>query len=183
MRYADDFVIVFTSHQDAARVWTVLPQRFAKYGLTLHEQKTRLVDFRKPQKGARAEPFHFLGFTHYWGKTKSRQLVVMRKTARNRLRRSLKRIAEYCDTNRHAPLTDQHKTLCQKVRGHYNYYGVAANWRSLSSFLYYVRKTWRVWLNRRSQNAKMTWDKMLKLLERYPLPNVRIVHRIGVAKL
>jgi hypothetical protein len=108
---------------------------------------------------------------------------VMRKTARSRLRRALKGIAECCKKNRHAPVREQHKRLCDKIRGHINYFGVAANQRSLNQLVHKATRTWRAWLNRRSQRAKVTWDKMTCLLARYPLPKPRVVHRIGMAKL
>lgn len=183
VRYADDFVIIFTSHQDALKVQEVLPKRFAKYGLTLHEQKTRLVYFGRPAEGSKPETFDFLGFTHYWGQTKEKWWVVKRKTARSRLRRALKGIAEFCKENRHIPVSEQYEKLCQKIRGHFNYFGVATNWRSLGQLRYHATRTWRAWLNRRSQRARMAWDKMNRLLKRYPLPKVRIVHPIRSAKL
>lgn len=183
IRFADDFVIVFALEADAQRVWEVLPKRFDKFGLRLHEEKTRLVTFGKPTESTRPDTFDFLGFTHYWGKAKGKWWVVMRKTARSRLRRALKRIAEFCRDNRHSPIEDQYRKLCEKVRGHINYFGIAANWRSLQSFTFQTRRTWRAWLNRRSQRARMNWEKMNRLLERYPLPKPRIVHKIGAVKL
>jgi RNA-directed DNA polymerase len=190
VRYADDFVCVFTSEADARRVWDVLSKRFGKFGLTLHEEKTRLVAFERPKtRGttspgpSRPETFDFLGFTHYWGKIPGKSWVVMRKTARSRLRRALKKIAVYCKKNRHEPVREQHKKLCEKISGHINYFGVALNMRSLGELIYQTIITWRKALNRRSQRAKMTWKKMFQLLARYPLPKPRVVHRIGAAKL
>lgn len=183
VRLADDFLIMFSWEADARRVWEVLPKRFEKFGLRLHEEKTRLVTFGKPDESTRPETFDFLGFTHYWGKVKGKWWVVMRKTARSRLRRALKGIEAYCKRSRHAPIREQHRKLCSKIRGHINYFGVTANWRSLSNLVFQATRTWRAWLNRRSQNAKMTWEKMNNLLARYPLPKPRIVHRIGAANL
>jgi hypothetical protein len=183
VRWADDFVIIFACEADAQRVWNVLPKRFEKFGLRLHEEKTQLVAFGRPTGTTRPDTFDFLGFTHYWGKAKGKWWVVMRKTARSRLRRALKGIAEYCKKNRHAPVKEQHRKLCDKIRGHINYFGVAANHRSLSQLVHKAVRTWRAWLSRRSQRANMTWEKMTRLLARYPLPKPRIVHRIGMAKL
>ena len=189
VRFADDFVIIFAIEADAQRVWNVLPKRFGKFGLSLHEDKTRLVSFGRPKdKGqcpgaSHSDTFDFLGFTHYWGRVFERPWVVMRKTARSRLRRALKRIDEYCRKSRHVSVKEQHETLCSKIRGHFNYFGVAANQRSLSNLVHQVRRIWRKWLDRRSQRARMTWPKMLKLLTRYPLPRPRVVHRIGTANL
>jgi len=189
VRFADDFVIIFAIEADAQRVWNVLPKRLGKFGLSLHEDKTRLVSFGRPEDksrgpgASRSDTFDFLGFTHYWGRVFERPWVVMRKTARSRLRRALKRIDEYCRKSRHVSVKEQHKTLCSKIRGHFNYFGVAANQRSLSNLVHQVRRIWRKWLDRRSQRARMTWPKMLKLLTRYPLPRPRVVHRIGTANL
>jgi group II intron reverse transcriptase/maturase len=183
IRFADDFVIVFDLEADARRVWAVLPKRFAKFGLTLHEEKSRLVSFGKPGGKTRPETFDFLGFTHYWGKAKGRWWVVIRKTARSRLRRAIAGIAKYCEENRHVPVKEQHRVLCLKIRGHMNYFGIAYNQRSLNRLLYHAKRTWRAWLNRRSQKAKMTWEKMERLTARYPLPRVCIFHRVGAAKL
>lgn len=183
IRFADDFVIVFASEADARRVWTVLPKRFERFGLTLHQEKSRLVPFGRPGGPTRPETFDFLGFTHYWGKIRGRRWGVIRKTARSRLRRAIVRIAKYCEENRHVPVREQHRVLCLKIIGHMNYFGIAYNQRSLNRLLYHAKRTWRTWLNRRSQNAKMTWQRMERLTTRYPLPRVRIVHRISAAKL
>ncbi len=183
VRYADDFVIVFKSLRDVGRVWKALPKRFGKFGLTLHDQKTRLVDFRKASEDFRPETFDFLGFTHYWSHFKRKWWLVARKTARSRLRRAIKRVAEFCKAERHLPVCEQHRKLCQKVRGHINYFGVALNHKSLRSFCWQVRSSWKFWLNRRSQRARMSWRKMRLLLERFPLPVPRIVHRVPKANL
>lgn len=189
VRFADDFVIIFTSESDAQRVWEVLPKRFGKFGLTLHAGKTRLIAFEKPkEKGPalnsfRRETFDFLGFTHYWGRVFGWSWVVMRKTAKDRLRRAIKRITAYCKMYRHAPVKEQHKKLCDMIRGHINYFGVAANQRSLGNLVSQAMRAWRKWLSRRSQKARVSRVKMRRLLARYPLPLARVVHRIGAANL
>jgi RNA-directed DNA polymerase len=183
IRYADDFVIIFRSHRDAVRVWNVLPKRMGKYGLTLHEHKTRLVDFRKPHKDFRPETFDFLGLTHYSGKNKSGAWVVLRKTSATRFKRGLRGIADYCADNRHKPVQEQHRGLCLRVLGHFRYFGLAGNCRALNNFLHQVGRLWRKWLSRRSQKSYVTWEKMLLLLKRYPLPKVRVFHRFGAANL
>jgi len=130
VRYADDVVIIFGNEQDARRVFDVLPKRFAKYGLTLHPEKTRLVDFRRPDRRALPSPyngdarsrpgtFDLLGFTHYWAKSRKGHWVVKQKTAAARLRRGLKRIADWCRLHRHEPVRDQWKALKRKLLGHY----------------------------------------------------------------
>jgi RNA-directed DNA polymerase len=185
IRFADDFVILFTQEADARRVKDVLPKRFGKYGLTLHPDKTRLVHFHHPSRktgGTKDQPrwktgtFDLLGFTHYWGKTRRGGWAVKRKTMSKRLSRAVRSIAQWCRTSRHLPIREQYAKLSQKVRGHYAYYGITDNAKALTSFLYAVHRAWRKWLNRRNSRREMTWDRFNRLLERYPLPRPRIVH-------
>jgi group II intron reverse transcriptase/maturase len=185
IRYADDFVILFSHEDDARRVMEVLPKRFGKYGLTLHPDKTRLIAFRRPPRkasgggGDRANQpgtFDLLGFTHFWGRTLRGGWAVVRQTATKRLSRAVRSIAQWCRTNRHLPVCEQHAILSQKVRGHYAYYGISGNARALSYFLSAVHRVWRKWLDRRNRLREMTWDQFNRLLERYPLPLPRIVH-------
>jgi len=182
VRYADDFVFVFARKEDAERVLAVLPKRFGKYGLTLHPDKTRLVPFRRPDLGGDDDgpgTFDLLGFTHHWGLSRNGKWTVKKRTAKDRFSRTLRRIAEWCQRHRHDDVEVQHRALSQKLRGHYAYYGVTGNNRALSRLWYETMKTWRKWLCRRSQKAFLTWERMLRLLERYPLPPPRIVHRYG----
>jgi group II intron reverse transcriptase/maturase len=183
VRYADDFVFVFARKDDAERVLDVLPKRFGKYGLALHPDKTRLVPFRRPDRddGNDDGPgtFDLLGFTHHWGLSRNGKWVVKKRTAKDRFSRTLRRIAEWCRMHRHDDVEVQHRALAQKLRGHYAYYGVTGNNRALARIWYETTKTWRKWLSRRSQKAFLNWDKMLRLLERFPLPPPRIVHRYG----
>lgn len=182
VRYADDFVIVCSNEQDARRVLDVLPKRFAKYGLTLHPEKTRLVEFRRPSDDdddhGGPETFDLLGFTHYWGKSRRGYWVVFRKTARSRFARALVRIGEWCRDHRHWRIAEQWKVLSRKLLGHYAYYGIPGNMRSLGRFWREVTCHWRRWLDRRSQNSSMDITRMKQLLARYPLPTARIVHRL-----
>lgn len=176
VRYADDFVIVFAREEDARRVMDVLPKRLARYGLTLHPTKTRLVKFRPPGPG-RGEPgtFDFLGLTHFRGLSRKGRWVVKRKTARGRFNRALKRVTAWCKLHRHRVVSEQHRYLCRALRGHYGYYGINGNSRSLVRFSYAVLMTWIRWLQRRSQRS-MPWERRIALLRRYPLPPPRIVH-------
>jgi RNA-directed DNA polymerase len=175
-RYADDAVFLFADGTDARRVMDVLPKRLGKYGLELHPDKTRLVDFRRPDRlalsGAGGGPgtFDLLGFTHYWGKARSGKWVVKRRTAKDRFRRALKRVAAWCREHRHDRVRKQQEALGQKLRGHFGYFGIRGNSDALSRFLHEVTAVWRKWLNRRSQRASMPWERMHRLLERYPLP-------------
>jgi RNA-directed DNA polymerase len=185
VRYADDAVLLFASEQDARRVMEVLPKRFEKYGLTLHPDKTRLIDFRRPDrrpppnddepKGGQ-RTFDFLGFTHHWGKSRSGKWIPKPRTAKDRFRRALRRIVDWVREHRHEPISRQHQTLSSKLRGLYAYYGVCQNSGALSRLLDEVERAWQKWLNRRSQRARMSWEKMARLLKRYPLPRPRILH-------
>jgi RNA-directed DNA polymerase len=187
VRYADDLVIIFEYERDARRVFNVLPKRLAKYGLTLHPEKTRLVDFRRPDRRVSALPdnngdarprpdtFDLLGFTHYWAKSRKGYWVVKQKTAADRFRRALKRIADWCRQYRHEPVSEQWTALKRKLLGHFGYFAVTGNLRALRNFRHRVCGLWRKWLNRRSQRAHMTWEKMDRLLVRYPLPQPHIL--------
>jgi group II intron reverse transcriptase/maturase len=184
IRYADDFVILFEHEEDARRVDEVLPKRFARFGLALHPDKTRLIPFHRPPHGAsRGQQkddgpgtFDLLGFTHYWGRTRRGGWAVKRKTASKRLSRAVRSIAVWCRKYRHRPVAEQHAKLCQKVRGHYAYYGITGNARALANFHGAVQRTWRMWLDRRNNRRDMTWVRFQRLLARYPLPPPRIVH-------
>jgi hypothetical protein len=182
IRYADDFVIVFSNESDALRVMDVLPKRFGRYGLTLHPDKTRLVSFRHPDdrdsSSGRPGTFDLLGFTHYWGRSRHGEWVVKRKTSSSRLTRGLRAISEWCRKHRHLPASKQHKTLTAKIRGHYAYYGITGNSLSLSVFLMQVQRRWQYWLSRRNRERSMTWDHFKRLLRRYPLPAPVVVHSV-----
>jgi RNA-directed DNA polymerase len=184
-RYADDFVIVFEHEADARRVREVLPNRFGKYGLSIHPDKTRLVPFQRPPKrGGQGEPaskdrpgtFDFLGFTHHWGESRKGSKVVKRRTAASRIRRFAQAIAEWCRRNRHRPIKVQHQTLKQKLQGHYAYYGLTGNYALLSVARRLVVEAWRKWLDRRSWKGHFRWSDLGRLLERLPLPAPRVVH-------
>jgi RNA-directed DNA polymerase len=188
VRYADDFVIAFAREEDARRVKEVLPKRMGKYGLTLHPEKTRLVKFGRPPKqgppaggGKQEEPgsFELLGFLHYWGRSRKGRWVVKRRTAGSRLRRSLKRLREWCRRNRHKKVAEQQKELVKKVKGHYAYFGIRGNLDALKSYWHEAKRAWREWLNRRSDRARMSWERMKRLLERYPLPPPQLRRGIG----
>ena len=177
VRYADDFVIAFEREDDALRVSDVLPKRFARYGLELHPEKTRLLDFRNPRRGG-SDPgsFDLLGFTHYWGTSRRGAPVIKRKTMKARLRRALRGISQWCRAHRHAPISVQHAALSRKIRGHCAYYGITGNARALAVFRYTVLQIWRKWLRRRSNKARKAWQWWTQLMERYPLPPARVVH-------
>ncbi len=180
IRYADDAVLGFSLEEDARRVLEVLPKRFAKYGLALHPEKTQLVRFTPKQHDDDDDPgtFDFLGFTHYWGKSRKDKPLIKRKTAGKRLKRSLVRISQWCRTHRHDRLGKQHQALVRRMRGHYGYYGITGNARWLTAFLHAVERIWQRWLSRRSQRAAIKWERFRELLRVFPLPRPRVVHSI-----
>ncbi|MCB9756278.1 MAG: group II intron reverse transcriptase/maturase [Myxococcales bacterium] len=187
IRYADDAAIVFEKSDDAERVLKVLAKRFAKYGLRLHPEKTRLVEFRsagwrrRPNRGhrqTRPGSFDMLGFRHFWGRTRRGTWVVRRKTSPKKFSQALKRISWWCRKYRHLPIEKQQQALVKKLRGHYGYYGITGNIVALSRFLFEVWRVWRRWLHRRSQRAGMTWKRFERFRLRYPLPTPRIVHSV-----
>jgi RNA-directed DNA polymerase len=182
IRYADDFVMVFRHETDARRVLEVLPKRFAKYGLTLHPDKTRLVPFPRPSqppdaeaKGPQPGTFDLLGFTHFWGRSRRGGWVIQRQTASNRFSRAVKKIAQWCRRHRHLPVVEQHQVLSQKLRGHDAYYGITGNYRALTRLRHEVRRVWRKWLARR-RAGPLSWDRFRRLVARLPLPPPRVVH-------
>jgi RNA-directed DNA polymerase len=178
VRFADDFIIVFSNEADAHRVREVLPKRLERFGLAIHETKTRLVDFCRPGgRGTESGSFDLLGFTHFWGKSRKGYWVVQRKTAKKKFKQAVRRVYQWCKANRHTPVKEQWRTLSRKVQGHYGYYGVTFNMRRIQGFYEQVRRSWRKWLNRRSRDRDMPWERFARLLERYPLPRPRIVHQ------
>jgi len=143
VRFADDSVLGFENREDAERVFKVLPKRFARFGLQLHPDKTRLINFSKPpeDKGTstwKRDTFNFLGFTFYWSRTRKGKWTVLRKTAKDRLRRSLRRINDWCKASRHQRMAIQCDVLNAKLRGHYQYFGVTGNFRSLQLYRFNI---------------------------------------------
>jgi hypothetical protein len=182
VRYADDFVMVFEREDDARRVQAVLPKRFGKYGLRLHPDKTRLVYFKPtttepPSEGQaqQGRTFDLLGLTLFWTKSRRGRWTVSHKTMKSRFRRSLKSIYQWCQGHRHDPVREQHRTLSQKLRGHYAYYGVTGNFLALHAFFHQVVRIWWKWLGRRNDQA-LSWERMAAILKACPLPEPRIVH-------
>jgi RNA-directed DNA polymerase len=181
-RFADDFAVIFERRQDAERFLAVLPKRFGAYGLTLHPDKTRLVPFERPDRvredQERPGTFDLLGFTHYWGLSRRGKWIVMRCTAKDRFSLALRRFREWCRLHRHDSLKAQHLSLVKKLNGHYAYYGITSNFDAIARLFYEIPRVWRKALARRSQQ-RLSWAKMNRLLERYPLPSPRIVHQYG----
>jgi group II intron reverse transcriptase/maturase len=190
VRFADDFVLGFEMLEDAQKVYAVLFRRFEKYGLKLHEEKTRLVPFGRPMgrsdnSGGEGTPpgtFDFLGFTHYWGQTRKGGWVIRRRTSRKRLTRSLKAMSQWCRKNLHEPMRVQVEALGRKLKGHFGYYGITGNYEALARYREAVIGIWRKWLARRGDPKGMTWERMTRLLEFYYLPTARVVHSVYAAK-
>lgn len=183
VRYADDFVVLFEQRADAERVLRALHERMAKFDLTLHPEKTRLIRFVRPSShqggGKSPATFDFLGFTLYWRKPpRGKRWMLGCKTRGARLRRAIMDVYEWCRRHRHLPMVEQYAVLCSKVRGHFNYFGVNGNSRSLVLLLHHVKRAWYKWLKRRSQRTKWTWETFGKYLKRYPLPPPRITVQI-----
>jgi group II intron reverse transcriptase/maturase len=187
VRYADDMVFAFEREDDARRVFDVLPKRLGKYGLTLHPDKTRLLKLQRPPRqpptggdhgvGGSRGSFDFLGFTHHWGRSRADNTVIKRRTAKDRFSHALRRLKETCQIHRHAPLLEQRDRLARKLRGHYAYFGITANFAALKRLYHETKRLWRKWLSTRSRDGRFSWERMTALLERLPLPYPRIVHQ------
>jgi group II intron reverse transcriptase/maturase len=181
IRYADDFILCFQYREDAERVRQVLSKRFAKYGLTLHPEKTRLLTFGRsalPSRPGGPQPatFDFLGFTHVCARSRRGRFTIHVRTMRKRLRRSVKAVAQWCQQHRHDPVATQAAALNAKLRGHYQYYGRPTNYRGLWRFHRVVRRLWHKWLNRRTRGKTLDWRSFAQLLLRHPLLPPRIMH-------
>jgi group II intron reverse transcriptase/maturase len=179
VRFADDFVMGYALKGDAEKVFRVLPKRFERYGLSIHPEKSRLVQFSRPywRQGKGPGTFAFLGFDHYWDKTRSGGWTIKRKTQGKRLRRFLSGLHEWCRVNRHLNIVEQHQTLKSKLRGHYQYYGVRGNYKMLEVVYEHAAAVWKRWLGRRSSKRPLNWEQwMVRWQEICPLPKPRIVH-------
>jgi RNA-directed DNA polymerase len=181
-RFADDFVIGCEREADARRVMAVLPKRFARLGLRIHPEKTALIAFSNPRARQGTTEgngtFDFLGLTHYWAQSRQGYWVIKRKTARKRLRRTTKALWRWCRINRHLPLQAQYAMLCQKLRGHFQYYGMRGNYRLLDVVRRRAEEAWRFWLSRRSHKSAISWERFQQLRKVFVLPRPKIVHSL-----
>src|SRR5262249_461831 len=166
VRYADDAILVFSDEDDARRVLGVLPKRFARFGLSLHPEKTRLVRFTSPtylqvvkpkQNDGGPGSFDFLGFTHYWDKSRNGRSIVRKKTSSDRITRFVRRISDWCRRHRHVPVAWQHASLVRALQGHFAYFAVTGNDRQLRCLRHLVQRVWHKWLSRRSASTPMPW--------------------------
>jgi group II intron reverse transcriptase/maturase len=182
VRWADDFIIGCEYEQDANRIMKVLPKRFGRFGLTIHPTKTALVKFRKPdpreEKASGNGTFEFLGFTHYWVKTRRGFWTIARKTAQKRLIRFVRSTWQWCRTHRHLPVREQHYRLSQKLLGFYQYHAVRMNYRALKIACEEAERAWRRWLSRRTWKGKVSWEQFHAIRRVWPLPRPRILHNI-----
>lgn len=176
IRFADDFVLVCERREEAEALLAQVQTRFQNHGLTLHPEKTRIVDFRHPWNSeSKPQTFDFLGFTHYWAETRNGGHAMQSKTKGKKLRAALVKIGEWCKRHRHEPMESQHRELCNRIRGHYAYYGIRGNSRALRNFRYAAQRWWHHWLSRRSRE-RADGARLWKLLDRhFPLPPARIV--------
>lgn len=186
VRFADDVAVLFERKADAAQFLRDLPARFAQFGLTLHPEKTRLVAFRRPDRvdndDDRPGSFSLLGFTHHWGLSRRGKWTVRQRTAKDRFRRALHRISEWCRLHRHDPLDTQHLMLTRKLKGHDAYYGITSNHKALDRLRQLVARCWYRALKRRSQR-RLSWKVMGRILERFPLPKARITHQYATQQI
>jgi RNA-directed DNA polymerase len=185
VRYADDFICMVQYSQIAKEVEVMLRERFAKFGLKLHPEKSRTISFGRieRQKASRQvrrpDTFDFLGFTHYCGVSRSGKFLLGRKTSVKKFRKACKQMNGWLRQVRGVMrIEDIWLALGRKLRGHYNYYGVSGNWRMIAKFSFLTLRAVKKWLNRRSQRKSFTWEQMNAYLAHYPLPRPRIVHNL-----
>ena len=178
VRFVDDFVIGCSLRYDAERIFAVLPKRFGRFGLTIHPTKSRLIQFSRPSRKETkgAGTFDFLGFTHYWGKTRRGGWTIQRRTRRARLNRAHKAIWTWCRDHRHWSVPEQHRCLKSKLQGHYAYFGIRGNYKAMKLVYGYVEKAWKHWLGRRTRNGNLSWQEFnTRYWQVFPLPRPRIV--------
>jgi group II intron reverse transcriptase/maturase len=185
VRYADDAVMAFEDHLAAKRALAVLSKRLDRYGLTLHPDKTRFVDFRFKRPGGDRHPatdgttFNFLGFTHVWGISRKGKNVVRQVTAKDRYARALSAVSQWCRDNRGLSIAIQHANLSKMARGHFAYYAITGNQRRIRWYLHQVARIWKKWLSRRG-GGNFLWTRLRAFLDRHPLPKARIIHKYAV---
>ncbi len=180
-RYADDVVICCQYEEDAVRLREVIPKRLERFNLQLNEEKTKMVNFDKEKaiKGIIQGTFEFLGFKFYYGKSRLGRIVPKLKTKPKAINSKLKKVnLWFKEIRNQMSLKEIWKTFCAKLRGHVQYYGVSHNIKAVEKFLYESMKIAFKWLNRRSQRKSFTWEKFEKFLEKNPLPQARIIHRL-----
>jgi RNA-directed DNA polymerase len=189
VRFADDWVAGFQYQSDAQKFLRELKERFARFGLELHSEKTRLIEFgrfavqsRDARGQGKPETFDFLGFTHICGRTRQGKFTVLRKTVRKKWQGKLKEISRELRSHMHRPVPEQGAYLKSVLLGHMRYYGVPMNGRSLSAFRHTLQRVWWKVLRRRSQKHNLPWKRMERLIEAW-FPPVRIYHPYPLERL
>jgi RNA-directed DNA polymerase len=189
VRFADDFVVGFEHRGEAEQFLTELRERFAQFGLTLHPDKTRLIEFgrhtarhRRERGDGKPETFNFLGFTHSCGKTRRGNFTVLRQTMRQRWQAKLKAVKVELRRRLHEPLSAVGDYLGSVVRGHVQYYGVPMNGPSIVAFRQAIGRLWRRALKRRSQSHHLSWERMNRYIDRW-LPPARVCHPYPLVRL
>ncbi len=179
VRFADDFVAGFQHRKEAEQLLEDLRERFSKFGLKLHPEKTRLIEFgrfaaqdRQSRGQGKPETFNFLGFTHCCGADQRGKFTVIRKTMRQRMLKKLKEVNLELRQRMHQPVDEQGRYVQALIRGHLNYYGVPLNSRAIRAFRTLVVRLWKKWLSRRSQRGHVTWDRMQRYIDRWVPPAV-----------
>jgi group II intron reverse transcriptase/maturase len=185
VRYADDVLLLAQHRKDAEQLLAALAERLAKFGLALHEDKTRLLPFGRfagtgrqgdGDEGRPARTFSFLGFTFYMGKSRSGTRVAKLKTNRQRMIAKLRVLRQEMKDRKHWSVTEQQQWLSAVLRGYYAYFGITGNARDIARFYTQVVKWWRWVLRRRGQRPKLPWTRFTAMLSRHPLPLPRIMH-------
>jgi len=182
VRYADDLIAGFEHEAEARRFWEAMRQRFEKFGLELHGDKTRLLEFgryaveRRQRRGqGKPETFQFLGFVFICGRTRRGCFQLQRRTRADRMRTRLQEIKQALKLRMHSPIPEQGRWLLQVITGYFAYHAVPTNMRSMAAFRFSVARTWRRVLSRRSQKARVNWERMTKIADAW-LPQPRILH-------
>jgi RNA-directed DNA polymerase len=182
VRFADDFVVGFQHRKDADQLLNELRERFNQFGLKLHPDKTRLIEFGRfaaQDRGGRGEgkpeTFNFLGFTHCCGTDQRGKFTVVRKTMRQRMLKKLKEVNLELRRRMHQPVDEQGRYVRALVRGHMNYYGVPLNSRAIRAFRTLVIRLWKKWLSRRSERGYVPWERMRFYIDRW-VPGAVICH-------
>jgi len=184
-RYADDFIICVQYKEEANQILSSLHNRLSKFGLTLSSEKTRIIEYgpyakvNAKRRGKRPESFSFLGITHFCDKTRKGRFKVGRRTENKKLRAKLVEINQWLKSIRNkVPLREWWPTLCSKLRGHFQYYGVSGNFDRIKQYRYQVIKLAYKWINRRSQKKSFNWRTFNEYMKRFPLPKAKIYHNL-----
>jgi RNA-directed DNA polymerase len=182
VRWADDFIVGFEHEQDARRFWAELAERFAEFGLELHPDKTRLIEFgrfaaerRRKRGSGKPETFDFLGFTHICGKGRNGRFLLRRITIAKRMQAKLKAVKQELRRRRHQPIRAQGQWLRSVAQGHMAYYSVPGNTRAVGAFRHQLARHWWRALRRRSQRGRVCWERMRQIATQW-LPQVRVIH-------